>query len=470
MSDKKYNLDYYDDSKNERLVNRKREIYYKNHPNETRPERNSNYKRSQSYNTSNQTAQNHSNTNYTNYSNSRKPRKTSLTPQQIRERRGKHKLLVIRNRIIIVSIAILLLITLVTMIVATFNACSRIGNNSNQQNNTVPSTIPIETTPSTNVEKENILTKNMVFDTPNIKDTNINGYLSDYGFYVWQNTAFELFSGTENSATNYAEAISSYKQKLGNDVTVYDIVIPNHTEMGLPKRLKDTEAPTTSQADNIKNIYTKLDNSIIPINVYNALSKHCNDYIYFSSDHHWTGLGAYYAYTAFAEQTNKPSLNLDDCIENKIEGFTGSFSANISGLKTDTVSYWDLPYNVVMNVTDKFGNNVTYNSPYYTGAEAGPNTYGVFISADNPVTVLYSDSNNAETDSKIAIVKESYGNAFAPYLTYNYSEVHVIDFRHFSQNFVQYCSENGIKEVLFINGIMSANTQIRLDDINSLFY
>ena len=69
----------------------------------------------------------------------------------------------------------------------------------------------------------------------------------------------------------------------------------------------------------------------------------------------------------------------------------------------------------------------------------------------------------------IAVVKESYGNAFVPYLTYNYEEVHVIDFRTFGDNLVSYCQQNGIDEVLFLNGVMSANTQIQLDSMSGLF-
>ena len=87
---------------------------------------------------------------------------------------------------------------------------------------------------------------------------------------------------------------------------------------------------------------------------------------------------------------------------------------------------------------------------------------------DNPLSVLKSSSDKAQ-DKKIAVVKESYGNAFAPYLTYNYKEVHVIDFRTFGKNLPQYCKENGIDEVLFLNGIMSANTQIQLDSMSTLF-
>ena len=304
--------------------------------------------------------------------------------------------------------------------------------------------------------------------TPSIKDDNTKGTLS-YSIYVWNKTGYELFSSDDARAQNYAQTINGFADKFGSSVKVYDMIVPNHTEMGLPQRLKDSDAPSTSQADNIKTAYAALSDKVTPINCYNRLAEHNTDYIYFKSDHHWTGLGAYYAYTAFADTNDLPVLSLDDCEEQKIDGFTGSFTNSADGLDSDTVSYWKFPYNVTMDITQADGSSASYDSPYYEAAEGGSNTYGVFIMGDNALTVLKSASENAAADKKIAVVKESYGNAFVPYLTNNYEEVHVIDFRYFKQNLVDYCKTNGIDEVLFMNGVMSANTQVQLDSMSGLF-
>lgn len=373
-----------------------------------------------------------------------------------------------RNRIIIVSCGILIIILLVVMISSVFKSCFGTKQTSTSVST---ETKPVATadTPKAN-DKKNEAQDDLsptYFKTPQIKDDNSSGY-SAYSIYVWNNQGFELFGSDEARATTYAETINGFADKL-NDITVYDMVIPNHTEMGLPQRLKDSEAPSTSQAENIKSIYSKLSDKVTPVNAYNYLADHNDEYIYFGSDHHWSGLGAYYAYTAFAKTNNLPVLSLDDCTEQQIEGFTGTFTNTASGLDTDTVHYWEFPYEVTMDVTDESGNVNTYTSPYYQYAEAGSLTYGVFIMGDHPLTVLKSASENAETGKKIAVIKESYGNAFVPYLTYNYEEVHVIDFRTFGDNLVSYCQQNGIDEVLFLNGVMSANTQIQLDSMSSLF-
>lgn len=373
-----------------------------------------------------------------------------------------------RNRIIIVSCGILIIILLVVMISSVFKACFG-AKQTNAPVSTETKPVATADTPKAN-DKKNEAQDDLsptYFKTPQIKDDNSNGY-SAYSIYVWNNQGFELFGSDEARATTYAETINGFADKL-NDITVYDMVIPNHTEMGLPQRLKDSDAPSTSQAENIKSIYSKLSDKVTPVNAYNYLADHNDEYIYFGSDHHWSGLGAYYAYSAFAKTNNLPVLSLDDCTEQQIEGFTGTFTNTASGLDTDTVHYWEFPYEVTMDITDESGNVNTYTSPYYQYAEAGSLTYGVFIMGDHPLTVLNSASENAEKGKKIAVIKESYGNAFVPYLTYNYEEVHVIDFRTFGDNLVSYCQQNGIDEVLFLNGVMSANTQIQLDSMSGLF-
>ena len=311
------------------------------------------------------------------------------------------------------------------------------------------------------------------FIPANPTDNNASGYIAN-AIYVWNNQAFELFGGSEDTVEGYVDMVNDLSGKL-TGMNVYSMIIPNHTEMGLPARLKDSgDAPTTSQADNIKTAYAAMDKSkVTPINAYNYLSEHCNDYIYFKSDHHWTGLGSYYAYTAFADTLGMPKLALEDCTEGTIDGFTGSLYNYAEGIDTDTVHYWQFPYSVTMDITDDYGNTQTYDSPYFEGEEGGSLAYGVFIFGDNPLTVMKSSSDKATAGRKIAVIKESYGNAFVPYLTCNYEEVHVCDLRSFrdasSVDFPTYCRNNGITDVLFLNGVMSANNADHFDSIEAMF-
>ena len=53
--------------------------------------------------------------------------------------------------------------------------------------------------------------------------------------------------------------------------------------------------------------------------------------------------------------------------------------------------------------------------------------------SNNGHTVIKSDNNRYHEDgktSRILYLKDSYGNSFAPYLTYHYDEVWVVDMRY----------------------------------------
>lgn len=394
----------------------------------------------------------------------RRPAGGSSYKRRPSKRRNKRRT---RNRIIIVTAFILILAVIIFIFSSIIKGCS----NAKEDALATVSTSTVSKTPATTALRANTATGDLAADyfvTPNIKDDNTNGEMA-YNTYVWNHAGYELFGSDDARAKNYAEAINGFASHFGSDVKVYDMVVPNHTEMGLPQRLKDSAAPSSSQADNIKSIYSYLSEKVIPVNCYNLLANKNKEYIYFNSDHHWTGLGAYYAYTAFAKTLDLPVLSLDGCTEVAIEGFDGTFKDNSTTIDSDTVYYQDLPYSVSMEVHNSSGETLSFESPYYTAAAPGPYTYGVFIGGDNPLSVLRSSSDKAGEGKKIAVVKESYGNAFVPYLTYNYGEVHVIDFRSYEGNVVTYCQENGIKEVLFLNGVMSANTQIQLDSMSTLF-
>lgn len=312
-----------------------------------------------------------------------------------------------------------------------------------------------------------VSTDPLQFDTPNIPDDGISeGYISnvDPGVYIYKGMTLELSGASDSAAQDYASAISEFKSACP-DVTVYSMVVPTHTEYALPQRIIDSGVNSTSQLQNIKTVYGSYTADVKPINCYNTLNRHNSEYIYFNTDHHWTGLGAYYAYQAFCEQTGQTALDISACTEHKIEGFEGSFFDTGSDLTPDTVSYWTLPYETRAACAVESGDE-PYDTDIFIEGLEGVNAYITFIGGDSALFVEYND--NLNSGKKLAVVKESYGNAFVPWLTNNYDEVHVIDSRHFTGSVKDYLSENGITEVLFMNNIMSANNPFMVDGIREI--
>ncbi len=66
------------------------------------------------------------------------------------------------------------------------------------------------------------------------------------------------------------------------------------------------------------------------------------------------------------------------------------------------------------------------------------------------------------------MVKESYGNAFAPFLIPHYSEVYVVDLRYFNNNLINFVNENEINDVVFINNVFAANTMAHIEKLKAM--
>jgi hypothetical protein len=84
--------------------------------------------------------------------------------------------------------------------------------------------------------------------------------------------------------------------------------------------------------------------------------------------------------------------------------------------------------------------------PLYAEYARGVNAYGVFLGGDFPLMRVVSDVKNGK---KIAVIKDSYGNAFVPYLAAHYEEVFILDYRYFVGNIKTLLEDNGIQNLLF---------------------
>ena len=105
------------------------------------------------------------------------------------------------------------------------------------------------------------------------------------------------------------------------------------------------------------------------------------------------------------------------------------------------------------------------SSLFASYATSGPNTYSVFLHGDFPL--LHVQTSN-HTGRKIMIVKESFGNAFAPFLISHYDDVYIVDQRYFELGVEDFVQENGITDLLFLNNIFAVNTGVRIDELEGI--
>lgn len=264
-----------------------------------------------------------------------------------------------------------------------------------------------------------------------IDDTyRMSGSVAKYnGVYVVDNkAAMELLYYPEDNCTSYAKMVNSIAAALP-EVQVYNTVIPTMTEFYGPQELY------TDQISGIRKIYENLDESVIPINVIKEMWLHGNEHLYFTTDHHWTQRGAYYAYKAFMKQKGNDVPELSEFPQNNVENFVGSWSYSLSGTPGESA----LTSN--KETMERFMPIVEYTGGVYLDMymknrwrdseiiAVNDDKYTTFIGGDMP---LIKYSTNVKNGEKLVIIKESFGNAFATWAINNYEEVYIIDPRQWN--------------------------------------
>lgn len=279
------------------------------------------------------------------------------------------------------------------------------------------------------------------------EEENLEGH-KDNGVLIVNDTCYEIFGYSKKSCEYYANAINNFASNLDSTTQVYSLVVPSQIEFIKSNKYRDM---AQSQAEAINYINSYLSEEVKAVNAYEPLAEHSEEYLYFRSDHHWTALGAYYAYTAYAKRIGDQPYGLESFNSYEVEGFLGTL------------------YNKTLNT--KVGNNpdtVTVYEPFvehdYTIYTAGggklnwdlinkayakiANKYMMFMSGDNPLAIIDTALDNGK---KALVFKDSYGNAFVPFLLSHYDEIHIIDPRHYQKGAISYAKENEIDDVLFLN-------------------
>ena len=280
-------------------------------------------------------------------------------------------------------------------------------------------------------------------------------------------TAYEYYNFVRATADQYIGILNRAGAKL-EGVNVYSMIVPTSIDV----MLEPNERPANSsdQGKAIDYFVGSLSDKVHPVEVRDTLLAHRGEYLYFHTDHHWTARGAYYAFAEFAALKEKTATPLTAFEEKAFPGFLGSFYSQTqsAGLKLggDTV-YAYVPQGNISMVYGKTSSKSTVSYPVIADV-TGWNPrymYSTFIGGDN----AYTSITNADiTDgSSIVLVKESYGNAFAPYLATMYHKVYVLDYRYFTEDFTAFVKTNGVQDVLLLNNISATRNKTLINKLDS---
>lgn len=318
-------------------------------------------------------------------------------------------------------------------------------------------------------------------ETPQEPETNYDDmeYTSAGSIIIMGDNAMDIPTATDSIIDSYGEAINHIQEALGDEARVISLVTPNSGQFYSPT---DLHTGVHDQKAMIERCYTAMSDRVFTVDAYSVLDAHKHEDLYFRTDHHWTALGAYYAYTAFCKTAGFEPVPLEKFRTGTYEGFIGSMYGYTAqypqsqALKEhpDTLTYYLPPVetqaaffpNAEMNNAQASWVDVVSTSL----PESEKNKYMCFLSGDHPIVRVTSSSNGPTC----VVLKDSYGNAFIPFLTNHYSEILVIDPREFNQDgkpnldLVSFVQEHRVEDVIAINYPFMINLKSYVKLLNKL--
>lgn len=291
------------------------------------------------------------------------------------------------------------------------------------------------------------------------------------------NRAVEVPYADYDSLNDYSAAVTGIADALGASVRTFSIAVPNGAEF---YTTEEYHSGVSSQINMIDYVYEKMGSNVHTVDAYSKLAAHIDEYIYFRTDHHWTQLGAYYAYTAFCEEAGFKAEPLSKFETGEYTNFVGSMynfladypQAQILREDPDTLEYYE-PF---VEAKARYYTDATLNEEYVIGVisyvgDNVSNKYLCYLGGDHPVTIIRTD---VEDGPVCLLLKESYGNAFAPWLTSHYSKIIVIDPREFNRDgkpsldLASFAKEQGVNDCIVLNYPMMLSSDSYISWLNRL--
>lgn len=293
----------------------------------------------------------------------------------------------------------------------------------------------------------------------------IGGSRLENGVYIGTNGQLleQIEVADENHLAANIKAIKSFSESQSK-IPVRMMLVPdaanvlNHSLPALAKPEDQTQMFSMVRKD--------LGDSVEWIDVSTELNKHKTEKIYYKTDHHWTTLGAFYAFQAAA-----PSLGIEGDLSGKYVSYAVSDSfngmlASKSGVNLGEKEQIDIyvpteeDTDLIVDYVDE-GKRST--SLYDSSKLKEKDQYTVFLRGNSSLLDIRTVSTSTK---RLLLVKDSFANSFIPFLTPYYREIVVVDPRYYSGTINDLMDSYRISEVLFL---YSGNTFFKDNNISGVF-
>ena len=257
-----------------------------------------------------------------------------------------------------------------------------------------------------------------------------------------------------------SKAIADFSAKH-QDLNQVMTLVPNAAY--ICNQLRPMNAPVHDQSEDISFVQNIVGTSINFVDLTDTMKLHKTEEIYYKTDHHWTSLGAQYAFEALAPALNIENLSTDYTSYPVTHNFQGTLTSKSGYTRAeDTIDiyvYNNLHVDSLVNYVDEQRKTA---SIYESSALEQKDKYEVFFGGNH--TRIDIDSPGAPNRS-LLIFKDSYANCFVQFLLPYYRNITIIDPRYYYDDIEHLISERGVTDILYLYNVNTFMSDTSLADI-----
>ncbi len=252
------------------------------------------------------------------------------------------------------------------------------------------------------------------------------------GVYTYDGSMIQVFKEYDaDSVERSLKAVNTFAERFP-DIPMYFMLDPTAQELYYSEL--PGYAGYLSQRKFIDDCYGTVSaaGNVSTIDCMSNILSHKGEYLYYRTDHHWTSLGAYYAYSSAAKALGFTAYGMEDFnIETASSDFRGTLYSKTldNGITPDSIDYFHLRTDapeLTMTVFDGTTETV-YDSLYVRSYLDVKDKYSSFTGSNQPIITIDTDVDNGKS---LLLVKDSYAHSLVPFLANHYSKITMVDMRY----------------------------------------
>ena len=286
----------------------------------------------------------------------------------------------------------------------------------------------------------------------------VNGiYFGKDHYYIEKYDTEDLMTEQMEKNTDYlAQAAGQLAAQLGSD-RVKIMLVPSASQI-LDGKLPPFAAPA-DQGAVVERLKEKLEkvpgadaSMVVPLE--QELKGLSGEPLYYKTDHHWTTLGAYYAYRLYGETAGFTPRPRKAFFETVVSwDFQGTIQSRLGiPLEPDEISLF-LPKEKESVQIYYDGLPEPQSSFYDESALKKKDQYAVFLGGNHGWTKIVNQDVKPGVGAegrKLLIFNDSFANSFIPFTVPHFEEVHLADLRYFNRKPSEFVKEQGITDILVL--------------------